>query len=87
MFCQLLGLWNDPACPSIRSTYQLFHATYNVRSLLSFRNIIIYLLLTMPTPFEKEMKCLYELAEIETDEDSDFGNEDNGSEDILEENF
>ncbi|GBM05095.1 hypothetical protein AVEN_210804-1 [Araneus ventricosus] len=35
-----------------------------------------------------EMECLRKLlAEVETDEDSDFGNEDNGPEDVIEENF
>ncbi|GBL90794.1 hypothetical protein AVEN_215535-1 [Araneus ventricosus] len=42
----------------------------------------------MPTPFEKEMERLHKLlAEVETDEDSDFDNEDNGAEDIDHENF
>ncbi|GBN44601.1 hypothetical protein AVEN_138192-1 [Araneus ventricosus] len=42
----------------------------------------------MPTPFEKEMQRLHKfLAEVETDEDLDFDNEDNRSEDISEENF
>ncbi|GBM93654.1 hypothetical protein AVEN_210278-1 [Araneus ventricosus] len=50
--------------------------------------IFTYYLLTMPTSYEKEMERLRKLlAEIETDEDSDFDNEDNGHEDILEENF
>ncbi|GBL72077.1 hypothetical protein AVEN_115089-1 [Araneus ventricosus] len=41
----------------------------------------------MPTPYE-EMECLLKLlAEVETDEDSDFDNEDNEPEDDLEENF
>ncbi|GBM89918.1 hypothetical protein AVEN_73905-1, partial [Araneus ventricosus] len=70
---------------------QLFHAADDVSSLLFFPNRStdcgIYLLLTMPTPYE-EMECLRRLlAEVETDEDSDFGNEDNGPEDDLEENF
>ncbi|GBN43786.1 hypothetical protein AVEN_87723-1 [Araneus ventricosus] len=44
--------------------------------------------LTMPTSYEKEMQRLRKLLdEVESDEDSDFDNEDNGSEDILEENF
>ncbi|GBM12138.1 hypothetical protein AVEN_39475-1 [Araneus ventricosus] len=42
----------------------------------------------MQTSYEKEMERLRKLiAEIETDEDSDFDNEDNGPEDILGENF
>ncbi|GBO11947.1 hypothetical protein AVEN_242916-1, partial [Araneus ventricosus] len=57
----------------------------NVRSLLSFPNRSIYLLMTMPTPFEKEMERLHTLlAEVETDEDSDF---DNGHEKIFEDNL
>ncbi|GBM83717.1 hypothetical protein AVEN_271707-1 [Araneus ventricosus] len=40
----------------------------------------------MPTPFEKEMERLYKLL-AETDEDSDFGNEDNGPKDVLKEHF
>ncbi|GBO25096.1 hypothetical protein AVEN_108916-1 [Araneus ventricosus] len=44
--------------------------------------------LTMPTSYEKEMQRLRKLLdEVESDEDSDFDNEDNGPEDILEENF
>ncbi|GBN18435.1 hypothetical protein AVEN_236858-1 [Araneus ventricosus] len=44
--------------------------------------------LTMPTFYEKEMQRLRKLlAEAERDEDSDFDNEDNGHENILEENF
>ncbi|GBM00247.1 hypothetical protein AVEN_32601-1 [Araneus ventricosus] len=62
-----------------------FHSADNVISLLSFPNRSIYLLLTMPTTYEKEMERLRKLfAEIETDEDSDFDNE---PEDILGENF
>ncbi|GBL99833.1 hypothetical protein AVEN_162838-1 [Araneus ventricosus] len=39
----------------------------------------------MPTPYELEIEYLRKfLAEVETDEDSDF---DNGPEDVLEENF
>ncbi|GBM62211.1 hypothetical protein AVEN_267879-1 [Araneus ventricosus] len=42
----------------------------------------------MPTPYEKEMKRLRKfLAEVETDEDIDFDNEDNGPEDVLEDIF
>ncbi|GBN20986.1 hypothetical protein AVEN_263903-1 [Araneus ventricosus] len=42
----------------------------------------------MPTPYEKEIERLRKLlAEDETNEDSDFDNEDNGPEDVLEENF
>ncbi|GBN51306.1 hypothetical protein AVEN_109859-1 [Araneus ventricosus] len=42
----------------------------------------------MPTSFEKEMERLHKFfAEVETDKDSDFGNEDNEPGDILEENF
>ncbi|GBN18160.1 hypothetical protein AVEN_127197-1 [Araneus ventricosus] len=42
----------------------------------------------MPTPYEKEMERLRKLlAEVETDEDPDFDNEDNGPEDVLEEIF
>ncbi|GBM51824.1 hypothetical protein AVEN_226752-1 [Araneus ventricosus] len=42
----------------------------------------------MPNSYEKEMERLCQLfAEIETDEDSDVDNEENGPEDILEENF
>ncbi|GBN60616.1 hypothetical protein AVEN_66711-1, partial [Araneus ventricosus] len=45
----------------------------------------IYLLLTMSTPYEKEIELLRKLlAEVETDEDSNFGNEPEG---VLEENF
>ncbi|GBN62563.1 hypothetical protein AVEN_193508-1 [Araneus ventricosus] len=88
MFCQLLRLWNDPARPSVCSTDQLFHTAYNISLLLSFPKRIIYLLLTMQTPFEKEMERLHKpLAEVETYEDSDFDNEDNAHEDILEKNF
>ncbi|GBM85867.1 hypothetical protein AVEN_217235-1 [Araneus ventricosus] len=48
----------------------------------------IYLLLTMPTTYEKEMERLRKLlAEVEIDEDPDFGNVDNGSEDVLKEIF
>ncbi|GBN14372.1 hypothetical protein AVEN_275147-1 [Araneus ventricosus] len=50
-------------------------------------NCCIYLLLTMPTPYE-EMKCLRKLlAEVETDEMPDFDSEDNGPEDVIEVNF
>ncbi|GBM81525.1 hypothetical protein AVEN_227778-1 [Araneus ventricosus] len=64
------------------TSYQLFHAAYNVSSLLFFPNRIIYPLLTMPTPFEKEMERLYKLlAEVETDEDSEnFSDHENFSE-------
>ncbi|GBM07533.1 hypothetical protein AVEN_100729-1 [Araneus ventricosus] len=42
----------------------------------------------MPTSYEKEMERLRKLlAENETDDDSDFDNEDIGPEDISEENF
>ncbi|GBL82119.1 hypothetical protein AVEN_162538-1, partial [Araneus ventricosus] len=42
----------------------------------------------MPPPYEKEMERLRKfLAEVETDEDPDFDNEDNGPEDALEEIF
>ncbi|GBN67751.1 hypothetical protein AVEN_181016-1 [Araneus ventricosus] len=42
----------------------------------------------MPTSYEKQTKRLRKLlAEVESDQDSDFDNEDNGPEDILEENF
>ncbi|GBN00223.1 hypothetical protein AVEN_38739-1 [Araneus ventricosus] len=42
----------------------------------------------MPTSYENEMEHLLKLlAEIETDEDPDVGNEDNGPDDALEENF
>ncbi|GBM90928.1 hypothetical protein AVEN_190111-1 [Araneus ventricosus] len=42
----------------------------------------------MPTPYEREMECFQKLlSEVKTDEDSDFDNEANGSEDVLEENF
>ncbi|GBM81386.1 hypothetical protein AVEN_107118-1 [Araneus ventricosus] len=42
----------------------------------------------MPTPCEKEMEHLRKLlAEVETDEDSGFDNEDNGPEDDLERIF
>ncbi|GBM63891.1 hypothetical protein AVEN_268812-1 [Araneus ventricosus] len=86
-FCQLLGLWNDPARPSVCSSDQLFHAADNVSS-LSFPNRSIYLLLTIPTSYEKKWSVYVNfLAEVETDEDSDFSNEDNGPEDILEEIF
>ncbi|GBN84491.1 hypothetical protein AVEN_137868-1 [Araneus ventricosus] len=55
---------------------QLFRAADNVSWLLSFLNRSIYLLLTMPTSYEKEMERLWKLlAEIETDEDQDFGPE------------
>ncbi|GBL91948.1 hypothetical protein AVEN_102526-1 [Araneus ventricosus] len=67
---------------------QTNYSGYNFSSLLSFPNRIIYLLLTMATPFENEMEYAHKiLAEVETDEDSDFDNEDNGPEDILEEIF
>ncbi|GBL89640.1 hypothetical protein AVEN_104602-1 [Araneus ventricosus] len=67
---------------------QLFHADYNVSSFLSFPNRSIYLLLTTPTTFEKEMERLRKrFAGVETDDDSDFDNENNGPEDNLEENF
>ncbi|GBL74904.1 hypothetical protein AVEN_243737-1 [Araneus ventricosus] len=40
----------------------------------------------MPTTYEKETERLRKhLAEVETNEDPDFANEDNGSEDVLEE--
>ncbi|GBO07252.1 hypothetical protein AVEN_174913-1 [Araneus ventricosus] len=42
----------------------------------------------MPTSYEKEMERLRKLfAELETDEDSDFDNENNRPEDISEESF
>ncbi|GBN36625.1 hypothetical protein AVEN_136409-1 [Araneus ventricosus] len=76
-FRELLGLWNDPARPSVCSTDQLFHAADDVSWLLSFPNRSIYLLLTMPASYGKEMERLRKLlAEVETDEDSDFDNED-----------
>ncbi|GBN15596.1 hypothetical protein AVEN_24259-1 [Araneus ventricosus] len=57
-------------------------------SFLFFPNRSIYLLLTMPTPYEKEMERLQKLlAEVETDEDTDFDNEYNGPEDVLKEFF
>ncbi|GBM52202.1 hypothetical protein AVEN_170988-1 [Araneus ventricosus] len=60
-------------------------AVYNVSSLLPIPNRSIYLLLTMPNPYEKEMKLLRKpLAKVETDEDPDF---DNGPEDVSEEIF
>ncbi|GBL72113.1 hypothetical protein AVEN_163408-1 [Araneus ventricosus] len=83
-----MGLWNDPAHPSVCSTSQLFHAADNVSSLLSFPNRSIYFLLTTPISYEKEMERLRKLlAGVKTDEDSDFENEDNGPEDNLEDNF
>ncbi|GBM27477.1 hypothetical protein AVEN_205264-1 [Araneus ventricosus] len=51
------------------------------------RNPSIYLLLTTPAPYEKEMERLRTiLAEIETNEDPNFDNEGNGPEDVSEEN-
>ncbi|GBM24725.1 hypothetical protein AVEN_141800-1 [Araneus ventricosus] len=86
--CQLLGFWIDTARPSVCSTSQLFHAADNVSSSLSFPNRSIYFLLATPTSYEKEIERLRKLfAEVETEGDSDFDNEDNGPEDILEENF
>ncbi|GBN73303.1 hypothetical protein AVEN_128603-1 [Araneus ventricosus] len=42
----------------------------------------------MLTACEKEMESLYKLlAEVETNEDSDFDNEYNGPEDVLKKNF
>ncbi|GBM50597.1 hypothetical protein AVEN_70235-1 [Araneus ventricosus] len=42
----------------------------------------------MPTPYEKEMECLRKLlAEVETDEDPDFDNGNNGPENVLENIF
>ncbi|GBN35815.1 hypothetical protein AVEN_66286-1 [Araneus ventricosus] len=42
----------------------------------------------MPTPEEKEVERLRKLlAEVETHGDPDFGNEDNGPEDVLEDIF
>ncbi|GBN41453.1 hypothetical protein AVEN_35503-1 [Araneus ventricosus] len=59
-----------------------------ILNFLSFLNRSIYLLLTVPTSYEKEMEHLRKLlAEIETVEDSDFDNEGNGPEDIVEENL
>ncbi|GBN76272.1 hypothetical protein AVEN_208535-1 [Araneus ventricosus] len=88
MFCQLQGLWNDPAHSSVCSTYQLFRGADKVSSLLSFPNQSIYLLLTMQTPYEKEMDLSRKLlAGVVTDEDPDFDNEDNVPEDVLEEIF
>ncbi|GBN12765.1 hypothetical protein AVEN_90855-1 [Araneus ventricosus] len=85
---QLLGLWNNPARPSVCSTYQLFRAAHNVSLLLPFPNQSIYLLLTIPTPYEKEMERLRKLlAEVGTGADPDFDNEDNGPQDVLEEIF
>ncbi|GBN04665.1 hypothetical protein AVEN_221094-1, partial [Araneus ventricosus] len=48
----------------------------------------IYLFLTMPTLYEKEMESLRKLlAEVQTDEDRDFDNEGNRHDNVLEENF
>ncbi|GBM12051.1 hypothetical protein AVEN_77048-1 [Araneus ventricosus] len=63
------------------TTDQLFHAAYNVSSVLSFPNQSIYLLLTMPTRFEKEMERSHKLLA------EHFDNEDIGPEDILGENL
>ncbi|GBM76653.1 hypothetical protein AVEN_234871-1 [Araneus ventricosus] len=42
----------------------------------------------MPTTYEKELERLRKLlAEVETDEDPNFDNEDNGPENVLEEIF
>ncbi|GBO11388.1 hypothetical protein AVEN_119189-1 [Araneus ventricosus] len=42
----------------------------------------------MSNPYEKDIELLRKLlAEVETDEDSDFDKEDNGPEEVLEENF
>ncbi|GBN85654.1 hypothetical protein AVEN_89967-1 [Araneus ventricosus] len=42
----------------------------------------------MPTPYDREMERLRKLlAEVETDEDSGFDNDDNGPENVLEEIF
>ncbi|GBN97031.1 hypothetical protein AVEN_132410-1 [Araneus ventricosus] len=42
----------------------------------------------MPTTYEKEIESLRKpLAEVETDKNSDFDNENNRSEDVLEDNF
>ncbi|GBN91465.1 hypothetical protein AVEN_5634-1 [Araneus ventricosus] len=42
----------------------------------------------MPTPYDREMEHLRKLlAEVETDEDSGFDNDDNGPENVLEEIF
>ncbi|GBN08740.1 hypothetical protein AVEN_64894-1 [Araneus ventricosus] len=84
----LLGLWNDPARLSVCTTNQLLLADDNVSSLLSFPNRNVYLLLTTLTSYGKKMESLRKLlAGVETDEDSDLDNEDNGPEDNLEENF
>ncbi|GBN33979.1 hypothetical protein AVEN_208296-1 [Araneus ventricosus] len=62
-----------------------FEGADNVSSLLSCPNRSIYLLLTMPTPYEKEMERLRKfLSEVETEEDPAFDNE---PEDVLEEIF
>ncbi|GBM77604.1 hypothetical protein AVEN_165631-1 [Araneus ventricosus] len=61
--------------------------SYFTRLIASVRRSI-YLLLTLPTTYEKEMELLRKLlAEIETDEDSDFENEDNEPENNLKENY
>ncbi|GBN19311.1 hypothetical protein AVEN_204872-1 [Araneus ventricosus] len=63
---------------------QLFYADDNVSSLLSFTNRRIYLLLTIPTAYEKEMGRLRKLlAEVETGDDPDFDDGDYGPEDGL----
>ncbi|GBN44761.1 hypothetical protein AVEN_196041-1 [Araneus ventricosus] len=66
----------------------LFHAADNVSAFLVFLNRSIYLLLTMSTSCEKEMKLLHKLlVEVEIDEYSDFDNERNGPEDTLDDIF
>ncbi|GBN53374.1 hypothetical protein AVEN_268218-1 [Araneus ventricosus] len=76
---------DDPTHPSICSIDQLFQAADSISSLLSFPEQSIYLLLTMATSNEKELERLRKLlAEVESNEDSDFDNEDNGPGDVLE---
>ncbi|GBO27453.1 hypothetical protein AVEN_17625-1, partial [Araneus ventricosus] len=67
---------------------QLFHVADTISSLFSLPNSNVYLFLTTPTAYEKEMERLRKLlAEVETYEDPDFDNEDNGPDDVLEEIF
>ncbi|GBN58148.1 hypothetical protein AVEN_90578-1 [Araneus ventricosus] len=56
--------------------------------LVSFQKRSIFLLLTMPTPCEKEIERLLKLlAEFETLQASDLDFEHNGPEDVLEDNI
>ncbi|GBM06640.1 hypothetical protein AVEN_190863-1 [Araneus ventricosus] len=75
----LLSGWNQITVDTIRNCFD--HGGFCETLDEKLPNVI-------ETLEEKEVERLRKLlAEVETDEDPDFDNEDNGPEDVLEENF